>query len=171
MKIERGIFMADIVLTRVDFRLIHGQVIVKWRQVYQVTKIVVVDDFLAVDDFMTRIYTSAAPADITVKIYSEEKALRLWQKNEFGTGRVMLLFKDIETCHRMIKAGLPIKQIQLGGVPHAEDKKVILKAVSLNRKEVGLLKELHDDQVDIVVQVVPENPKLSYEDILKNFAK
>ncbi len=164
--------MAEIGLTRVDFRLIHGQIIVKWRKVFETNKIVVIDDMLAEDEFMTKIYVSAAPSDITIKVYSEEKAVQLWNKNQFGTGKVMILFKDIATCCRMIKKGIGIKEVQLGGVPHGKNKKIIMKAVSLDADEINMIQEIHDIYgVDVSVQVVPENQKLVYQDIVKTFNK
>ena len=75
--------MAKIELARVDFRLIHGQIITRWRKVIAINKIIVIDDILAADEFMTKVYASAAPSDITVKVYTEEKALRLWNKNQY----------------------------------------------------------------------------------------
>lgn len=164
--------MSEIGLTRVDFRLIHGQIIVKWRKVFETSKVVVIDNILAEDEFMTKIYVSAAPSDLVIRVYSEERAVQLWEKNKFGTGKVMILFKDIATCCRMIKKGIGIKEVQLGGVPHAEGKKVIMKAVSLNSDEIDMIREMHDSYgVDVSVQVVPENPKLEYSDIIKIFNK
>ena len=110
--------MAEIKLTRVDFRLIHGQIVVKWCKAFEVDKIVVIDNVVAGDEFMLRVYASAVPAGIAVKAYDEAKALRLWNKNRFGEGKkVLILFKDLETCHRMIQAGMDLKSVQLGGVP------------------------------------------------------
>lgn len=65
--------------------MIHGQVITKWRKIFNITKIVVVDDSLANDEFMIRMYEAAAPAGVKVKVYGVEKAKRLWDKNQFGT--------------------------------------------------------------------------------------
>ena len=58
--------MAEISLIRVDSRLIHGQVITKWRKIFNITKIVVIDDSLANDEFMIRMYEAAAPAGVKV---------------------------------------------------------------------------------------------------------
>ena len=43
--------MSNVVMTRVDARLIHGQVAVRWTKVLQAKKIVVVDNKSAADDF------------------------------------------------------------------------------------------------------------------------
>ena len=72
--------MAEIKMTRVDFRLVHGQIVVKWCKTCDVDKIVVIDDVVASDDFMSQIYASAAPAGVVVKSYSQEKAKRLWKR-------------------------------------------------------------------------------------------
>lgn len=48
--------MGQIKLVRIDFRLIHGQVITKWFAQALADRIVIVDDHLAQDDFMKEIY-------------------------------------------------------------------------------------------------------------------
>lgn len=104
--------MAEIKMTRVDFRLVHGQIVVKWCKACDVDKIVVIDDVVASDDFMSQIYASAAPAGVVVKSYSQEKAKRLWEKNRFGEkSKVLILFKDIDTCYAMIKGGMELKSV------------------------------------------------------------
>lgn len=161
--------MAEIKLSRIDFRLIHGQIITMWRKVYDVNKIVVIDDVLAADDFMIRVYASAAPAGVNVKVYSIEKAIRLWNKNQFGENNdVLLLFKDVDTCYKSIKAGLPLKSIQIGGVPANPERKSIKKAVFLGEEEMTLIHEMHDTMgVDFTVQVVPEDSRMPYNELLK----
>lgn len=164
--------MAEIKLTRVDFRLIHGQIIVKWRKVFETNKIVVIDNILASDEFMARIYASAAPVDVAVRVYSEDKAMKLWEKNQFGSGNVMILFKDIETCYKMIERGLGIEQVQLGGVPHGVNKKVVMKAVSLDDEEMRMIEAIHDSHgADVSIQVVPENPRMEFSEIVKTYYK
>lgn len=163
--------MGAIKSTRVDFRLIHGQIITKWRKVYNINKIIVVDDILAADDFMITVYASAAPEGVTVKVYDTAKAVRLWNKNRFGEDYdILLLFKDVESCHKAIRAGLPIPAVQIGGVPASAERKSIKKAVSLGEKEMKLITELHDnDSVDFTVQVVPEDSRMGYDELLKTY--
>ena len=50
--------MSNVVMTRVDARLIHGQVAVRWTKVLQAKKIVVVDNKSAADDFLTELLLS-----------------------------------------------------------------------------------------------------------------
>lgn len=160
--------MAEIKMTRVDFRLVHGQIVVKWCKACDVDKIVVIDDVVASDDFMSQIYASAAPAGVVVKSYSQEKAKRLWEKNRFGEkSKVLILFKDIDTCYAMIKGGMELKSVQLGGVPQMGDRCAVKRAVFLGEKEMQQLKELHDMGVEITAQLIPEDSKYDYDEIVK----
>jgi mannose/fructose/N-acetylgalactosamine-specific phosphotransferase system component IIB len=162
--------MATVKLVRVDFRLIHGQIITKWRKFFGINKIVVIDDILAADDFMIRVYTSAAPSDVTIKVYTEEKALRLWEKNKFGEGDALILFKDIATCYRMLKKGIQFEQVQLGGVPQTPEKKLIVKAVSLGESDIAMLRKMHDIyNVNLTIQIMPEDAKTEYFEIVKKY--
>lgn len=164
--------MAEIKMARVDFRLIHGQIVVKWCKAFDVDKIVVVDNIVAGDGFMLRVYASAVPAGITVKAYDEEKALRLWNKNRFGEGhKVLILFKDIDTCWRLVKAGVDLKAVQLGGVPQMQDRKAVKRAVFLGAKEMQYIKELHDLGIDVTAQLVPEDSRYDYAEIVKAYEK
>ncbi len=52
--------MANIKLIRIDFRLIHGQVVNKWIKITRSNKIVVIDDSLASNEFMRSVYIMAA---------------------------------------------------------------------------------------------------------------
>ncbi|ESU74933.1 PTS system, mannose-specific IIB component [Enterococcus faecalis CBRD01] len=52
--------MSKIVLTRVDSRLIHGQVVTKWLQQSGANEILVVSDELEQDEFLQSIYLMAA---------------------------------------------------------------------------------------------------------------
>ena len=48
--------MRNIVLTRIDDRLIHGQVVTAWIRRYPINCILIVDDELAQNRLMERIY-------------------------------------------------------------------------------------------------------------------
>lgn len=160
--------MATIAQVRVDFRLLHGQVVTKWRKYRNLSKCIIVDNALADDEFMTQIYTSATPAEMCVKIYSEDKAVRIWEKNQYGEGNVLLLFNSVSGCLRLAERGVKLPEIQLGGLPGAPGKINIAKAVSIGAEEFQLLEELHDKfGIKVYAQMTPEDTIVEYEDIRK----
>lgn len=92
--------MANITLTRIDSRLIHGQVIVKWSRIANGNRIVIVDDELEKDSFMVDIYQMAAPSGMSVEIYSTTRAAEEFKKDKMGEGKILLL---LELLHRQQK--------------------------------------------------------------------
>ena len=67
--------MLNIVLTRIDDRLIHGQVVTAWAKITKANRIIVVDDEVAMDEFMVKILKMAAPRSFKIGIHSGEKTI------------------------------------------------------------------------------------------------
>ena len=88
--------MSNVVMTRVDARLIHGQVAVRWTKVLQAKKIVVVDNKSAADDFLTELLLLAAPQGVTVQVMNEAKHWRNGKRMDTGN-RIPSLFSRIST--------------------------------------------------------------------------
>ena len=67
--------MRNIVLTRIDDRLIHGQVVTAWIKQYPINRILIIDDELSQNRLMQRIYKAAAPMGIEVLIQACAQAI------------------------------------------------------------------------------------------------
>ena len=145
--------MANIVLSRVDSRLIHGQVITKWIKQYPAKRIMIIDDELAKDSFMAEIYMMAAPTGIKVEIVSVESAGKKLQETDEN---VFILYKTIGTCFQAYKAGVPVDRVIVGGVPSAPGKKFLLSGVYLGEDEIIKLKEMDQAGIEIIARVTPE---------------
>lgn len=161
--------MASISLIRIDSRLIHGQVITKWLKVCKADRVIIVDDPLSEDSFMGDIYKMAAPKGIKVEIYSIEKTVSEWEKNLLGSGNILMLFKDVETCYQTFNKGLTMEQIQIGGLPNTPGKTSVFRAVSLNSNDVEQLREISNKGVDIVIQIIPEEKRVELVKVLEKY--
>ena len=112
--------MANIKLVRIDFRLIHGQIVNKWIKAIHANKIIVINDALRNDDFMADIYIMAAPPGVEVEIYSVEEAAKKYVEDQLGSGDVLILFKNVKEAYECYKKGLEIKELQIGGLGAAQ---------------------------------------------------
>ncbi len=161
--------MSKFKLVRIDFRLIHGQVITKWLKQCGADKIVIIDDVLANDEFMRQIYTMSAPAGIMVDVYSVEEGMNQWNENEFNSSKILLLVRDVKTTYTLIKEGLPIEKIQIGGLGAAPDRKKVYGPISLNKEDYDLLAELVGSGVQVELHQVPEESAMQFEKIKIKF--
>lgn len=158
--------MAEVSLVRVDFRLVHGQVVVKWSKVAKATKIIVMNDVIAADKTIKSVYKMATPAGVKVLCYSLEKGMTKYKETQFGDGRAMVMFKDIKDCYRAWKAGFDMPKLQLGNCPRGADKKALNNEVYATEEEIGLLKEMSAAGVDIVIHTIPEATCVSFDKVM-----
>lgn len=161
--------MAEIVLCRIDSRLIHGQVMTKWVNQSGANKIVVVSDSLAADEFMLEIYLQAAPAGIKVECYSREDAVKHWTQEQFGSGKVLLLLPDLASMELVYEQGIRVTDIQVGGLGGSPGRKVVFQNITLDNKDVEILKHLQEAGVTVIFQTIPEDVPQGLEAILKKY--
>ena len=77
--------MENVLLARVDDRLIHGQVMTAWMKLLPAKEIIVIDNKVAKDEFMITVLEMAAPTGVKVKVFTEEKAAEVKSDEEKTT--------------------------------------------------------------------------------------
>lgn len=159
--------MGVIKLIRADFRLIHGQVITKWSKEAHADKIIVINDALCMDEFLASIYIMAAPPGIDVEVYSVEQACERWKKDQMGEGNLLVLFKTAEEANRAMKNGFPIDHLQIGGLGGGGGRVNVMGAISLDNKDVQLLKEMQQNGTHVYLHILPTEPKVEFDKILE----
>lgn len=159
--------MAEISLTRIDSRLIHGQVITKWLKKTNADKILIIDDALSKDPFMRKIYEVAAPPGVQVIIMDIDTAVNAWNNNEFNNASLLVLFKDVPTVVTTCRKGFPVKELQVGGLGAAPGRKVVYNQITLDQEDANRLKELEEGGVEVYFQTVPEDRPANLDRILK----
>lgn len=155
--------MAEISLFRIDFRLIHGQVIVKWLKQTAADRIVIIDDQLAKDDFMADIYRMAAPPDFEVEIYSKDQAVAAWKENKMGSGKIFILIKNVATALSLVQAGFGVSEIQVGGLGGDSGRVTVCPGVTLDDKDAQQLQEIESLGTRVYFHVVPAEPSLNLD--------
>lgn len=148
----------SIELTRVDFRLIHGQVITRWVTLLNINEIVTIDTVLSKDDFMQTVFKMAAPKGVKIRILSVEDAIKSQENGEFENNKVMILFKSVKELNNAITSGLKLKEVQIGGLGGGPGRKAVNNAITLDRVDADTLLALEDLGVNIYLQTTPDYP-------------
>lgn len=161
--------MGNLVLTRIDSRLIHGQVMTKWVNQVRANKIVVVSDELANDEFMRSIYLMSAPAGIEVVCLTEAQAAEEYKKDVFGNGNVLLLLPSLTALKNIYDAGVDVKAIQVGGLGGGPERKVVFQNITLDDTDAAILEELAGKGVEVTFQTIPEDSPQKVDSILKKY--
>lgn len=162
--------MDNLKLVRIDFRLIHGQVMTRWVKEFGVDHIIVIDDRSASNPILKKILLNAAPSSVEVEVIKVEDAVKRWQANEVSNKNLMILFKDPATAAKAWQAGLAYKAMQIGGIEGAGNKKNVVKNIVMSQEDVDVLVPLHEGGVRIYGQPIPEDAEYGFDSILKKFA-
>jgi mannose/fructose/N-acetylgalactosamine-specific phosphotransferase system component IIB len=153
-----------IVLTRIDDRLIHGQVVVGWAQALRANHIIVVNDEIVKNDMQKFLFRMATPTDINLSILSVDEAALKIKGRDFDDDCAMLLIKSPEDIYRLLKAGGRVPEINIGGMHFAEDKIQLFDAIFVDKKDVEMIEKIHGLNVALEVRMVPTDTK---KDVMK----
>ena len=87
--------MENLMLARIDDRLIHGQVMTAWMKVKPAKQIIVIDDKVAKDSFMIDVIELAAPVGVKVSVLTCDAAVA-----ELKKGLEIWLWPALDLAHQ-----------------------------------------------------------------------
>jgi mannose/fructose/N-acetylgalactosamine-specific phosphotransferase system component IIB len=149
-----------IVLTRLDERLIHGQVVLGWGSQLRPDRYVVVDDDLAASDWEQELYRlGAGDTEVVFSTVAEARErLAEWRESPV---RFLLLARDVGTLERLATGGLLRGQsVNLGGLHHGSGRRQVLAYLHLSDADVAGLSSLEDEGAQVWAQDLPDAPKV-----------
>ncbi len=150
-----------IVLTRVDNRLIHGQVIEAWLPHLKVERVLVADDEAAHNALMQAAMKMAVPAKVEVRIAPLERAD--FAAAALDAVRTLVLIRDVKGVLRARELGLPQGPLNLGNVQAGAGRKAVTRFVFLSADEVADVKRLAAEGMPVSFQAVPLEKALGLE--------
>ena len=159
----------NVVATRVDERLIHGQVMASWSKRLQLTRIVVVDDQIAKDDFMKTVLSMSDHAGMQIDILSVKDAATM-VKSDTDSANTMLLFKRIsaalELARELRGSSYEMAELNLGNLGSVPGRVQVTKNIFLSEEERKQIRELQGLGVNVFLQMLYTDPKVPVDDVL-----
>lgn len=157
--------MRNIVFTRIDDRLIHGQVMTAWVHETKANEIVIIDDDVAKDDFLKMIMTSSAPTGIKVLILEQDKAITYLKENA-DENKVIVLAKVPDVILNIIDGGVHLDKLNVGGMGARKDRSQLYRNISASDDERECFKKIIRKGTEVFVQVIPEEKSINIEQYL-----
>lgn len=157
--------MQNLVLTRIDDRLIHGQVMTAWIKNKHADQVVIVDDGTAADEYMIEVLEMAIPEEIAIGIFTKEEGVEFFSQGLDAP--TILLVKGPEALLYLVQHGIDIDEIDVGGMGARANRSVLYKNISTSEDENACFKALIDHGVNVFVQVMPQDKPVSIAEYLK----
>jgi mannose/fructose/N-acetylgalactosamine-specific phosphotransferase system component IIB len=146
-------------VVRIDERLVHGQVAYTWTVEYGIDRIVVVDDKAVNNQVQKMVLSLAVPPQKRFSLLETKRAIGLLKK--ISNEKVFLVVKSPKTILDLIKGGVEIKSINVGGMYYVPGRKKISKTVYINEEDRQVFLQLKDLGVKAEIRTAPKDKSLN----------
>lgn len=151
--------MANILASRIDNRLIHGQVGMTWVNSLNANLILVANDDVANDTVQQSLMKMVVPEGVSTRFFSVQKTIDIIGKAA-DRQKILLVVRTPQDALRLVKGGVETPNWIIGNMHFAEGKKQITATVSVDDDDVNTFKELDKLGVKLNIQGVPsDTPK------------
>ncbi|HAR98609.1 MAG TPA: PTS mannose/fructose/sorbose transporter subunit IIB [Syntrophus sp. (in: bacteria)] len=156
----------NVVLVRVDNRLVHGQIIEAWIPFTKAACLAVIDDEVADDLFRTTVIRMAVPREIEVIVSRVEDFAGQYLPRP-GKEPTIVLFSSIDDVKRARACGFPIEKLNIGNIYADECQVKCSPCVLLSGQDVEALRALLSAGVQIDIRRVPGDKPLDARDLIE----
>lgn len=160
-------------LIRLDERLIHGQVAIRWSKCLAVDRILVLNNEAAKNDLIKKSLLMAAPRDVKVAIETINDGITLLNDPRAASLSIFVLVRTPQDLLTVMNSVKDIKKVNIGnyGRIAAKEGDAVRKTYSLNLylydSEVKTLEKILDMGVECNYQVTPDDNPESLKKILE----
>lgn len=158
--------MPNIVLTRIDNRLIHGQVATQWCGSLSANLILVANDSVAKDTFRQSLMDMAAPSYATARYWTIQKTIDTIHKAA-DRQMIFIVCETPTDVLRLVEGGVPIKKVNIGNMHMADGKRQVATSVAVDDADVAAFKKLQELGVELEIKRVPDTATESIDKLFK----
>ncbi|PSH23423.1 PTS N-acetylgalactosamine transporter subunit IIB [Yersinia pseudotuberculosis] len=145
----------NILMTRIDNRLIHGQVGVTWTSALGANLILVANDNAANDKTQQSLMDMVVADGVQTRYFSLQKTIDVIHQAA-SSQKIFLVCQTPQDVLTLVKGGLPITFVNVGNMHFSIGKRQIHKTVSVDQQDTDTFKQLESLGVICEVRRVPD---------------
>jgi mannose/fructose/N-acetylgalactosamine-specific phosphotransferase system component IIB len=153
-------------LTRIDDRLLHGQVAFTWTPSVGADCLVVANDKVAKDEFMKMTLNLAKPASAKLLIKSLVDTVTFLNDPRSQPLKILVLVNSVKDASVLVDGVNEIQSVNFGGIRTREGAKLISKAVAVTDEDIVVIKEMLSKGIELEVRQVPTDKKVLIETLI-----
>lgn len=151
-----------IVLTRVDHRLLHGQVAFSWTNNIGADCILIANDDVVNNELRKTTMKLAKPQGVKLVIKSIKDSIEALKSGVTDKYKLFIVVESVKDAYLLANEIEEIKQINLGGTKAADGTRNISKAVNLFPEDETMLNQLKNKNIEIEIRQVPTDSKIIF---------
>jgi mannose/fructose/N-acetylgalactosamine-specific phosphotransferase system component IIB len=166
---KKGSLMT-IKMLRVDDRLIHGQVVMKWTRTIGANLIIVPNDKVAKDPLQQSLMRMAAPPGVNVELLPVDEAAQKLVSGAWSNKSIFVIVRDPLDLLRLLEAGLQVGKVNIGNASGGTGKVRLSKVIHATPEELQAWKKLDEMGIILEAQALPGEGKSNINQVLQKLA-
>ena len=158
----------NIVMTRIDERLVHGQGQL-WIKSLGVNTVIVANDDAANDPIAQSLMKTVIPKEVAMRFYTLQKVIDIIAKaNPAQT--IFIIVKCPADALTLIAGGVPITHVNIGNIHNAEGKTKVTRSIFIDDNDRAAFREMIDKYcITFDTQTTPSGTDGSVQVDIKNY--
>lgn len=145
----------NILLTRIDNRLVHGQVGVTWTKTIGANLIVVCDDIAANDQLQQSLMSvTAKSSGVGIRFFTVDHTVDVIDMAS-PDQKIFLVVRTPEAARALVEKGVRLKNVNVGNMHFSNGKRAITKKVYVDDKDMDDLIFMANSGSNVYCQDVP----------------
>jgi len=154
--------MPNIILARIDNRLLHGQVATQWTKAIGANLILVANDEVAGNKMRQGLMDMAAPNGVDTRYWTIQKTIDTIHKAA-DRQKIFIIIESPEDALRLVEGGVPIKKVNVGNMHMSEGKRQVAGVVAVDNNDINAFKALREHGIELEIRKVPTEATESVE--------
>lgn len=154
--------MPNIILARIDNRLLHGQVATQWTKAIGANLILVANDEVAGNKMRQGLMDMAAPNGVDTRYWTIQKTIDTIHKAA-DRQKIFIIIESPEDALRLVEGGVPIKKVNIGNMHMSEGKRQVAGVVAVDDNDINAFKALREHGIELEIRKVPTEATESVE--------
>ncbi len=145
------------VLVRIDDRLIHGQVTLAWGSSLNPDVMVLVNNDVASTEWKRELYSTTDTMGVRIDVLGIDSFLDHLAKGRWQSEDAILVVNSAADLLALVRGGLSIKQINVGGMHFSDGKREVLAYVYVDDDDIRDLLDISDLGIAVEARDVPQS--------------
>lgn len=132
----------NILMTRIDERLLHGQGQL-WLRYLSANTVLIVNDEVSTDPIAQGLMKMIVSKDIAIRFFSVQKTIDIISKAS-PNQKIFIIVKNPQDALKLVEGGVPIRHINIGNIHKTDDKEMITNTIYLSQDDKNCIKKLSE---------------------------
>lgn len=134
---------AEILLFRIDERLLHGQGQI-WIRYSGANSVICVNDKVVEDPIQQSLMKTMINKSIAVSFYGLDKFISIFGKAS-PRQKFFIVVGSTEDALKIISAGIPINEVNIGNIHDGEGKEKVTRSIYISEEDKENLRKMRDE--------------------------